>query len=270
MDAGSSGARPEEFRGHPLMETGSSGMMRSMSAPVPKLESGASKGLYEVTSGVVIMHSSPSVQSPGLGMLRAGAKFYATPYQVGRYTWCLLQTEGVMPPVFSQRHVEQLADPKLMLPRLPPKQKFESVKAPVADMRSVRLYTQSAAHPLFPASTLGYAEEVWVKFDEQCIVRVRKAAPKFSQIAKPTASLKRRRAPVDRQVHDLSLEASALQSLHGESRSTMFEASSRNSQLDKSKAEWSQQGMGAWVNFRLYGVSHSPPNFNCGRWRQLG
>lgn len=217
------------------------------------------------------MHADANVQSAGLGMLRAGSRFYATPYQVGRATWLLLHTEGVNPPVFSHRHGALVKDPNLMLPYIPAPRKFETANAPVADARSLRLYTQSAPQALFQDPALSEAEEVWVKLDEQCIVQMRKANPKFAKelrLLSPTSSTKRRRAPVDQHISELSFEAEN-SSASSYLRSSIREASMRNSLQDRGKATWSKAGPGAWCNFRQYGVVQAPPNNNCGRWRQL-
>mmetsp|Transcript_39318 Transcript_39318/g.69161 ORF Transcript_39318/g.69161 Transcript_39318/m.69161 type:complete len:269 (-) Transcript_39318:36-842(-) len=248
------------------------GLSRSASAPMPKLDPNACKHLYEVCSGVVIMHADANVQSAGLGMLRAGARFYATPYQVGRSTWLLLQTEGVNPPVFSHRHAEIVKDPSLMLPQIAVPRKFETRHAPVADARSLRLYTQSAPQALFQNPALAEAEEVWVKMDEQCVVQMRKANPKFGsdiQLLSPTNSMKRRRAPADRQMGEMSFEAENFNMVSAITKASVREASLRSSVPDKDRAAWSKTGPGGWCNFRQYGVSRAPPNDNCGRWRQL-
>lgn len=120
------------------------------------------KGLYEVKSGLVRMYGRPSRFEAGEGAIRAGTRFFATPYQLGKSTWLLLQIEDDGRTIFSPTTKS----------RVPQAASFFA-----SDDVAHNLYSGSAPLPLAPRATgpgdLGADDPLWVLDDEQYIRRLR-------------------------------------------------------------------------------------------------
>jgi len=190
------------------------------------------KGLYEVSTGLVAVRPAPSSHCEALCVLKAGHRFYATPYRVGRTTWLRLQSEA-HPPLFSTVGGGGLG-----------------VTDPAVPTRNYHGCTPSL---WTSAPDLSAAMEAWVRQDEQAVVPVRKGRKEFVQ--EPACDVLELFLP------KASLQRSMSTAASGFSKERLGPV--------RSKRRWAGHGEGAWCNFRSYGVATSPPNTNCGRWRQL-
>eukprot|EP00747_Dinoflagellata_sp_TGD_P005143 gnl/TRDRNA2_/TRDRNA2_113002_c1_seq1.p1 gnl/TRDRNA2_/TRDRNA2_113002_c1~~gnl/TRDRNA2_/TRDRNA2_113002_c1_seq1.p1 ORF type:complete len:344 (+),score=39.23 gnl/TRDRNA2_/TRDRNA2_113002_c1_seq1:80-1111(+) len=199
------------------------------------------KGLYRVISGQVPMRSAPDDAAELLGYLRGGHRFYGTPCQFGKSSWWIkLETENVHPPVFSPKHIALIA----------------SAEADPSSDLFERLHLSSVPRILSPAPDLEFAEDIWVRFDEQNVVRHRDdrrrdgidgrhegddaeapgiaIAKAWRRVEKP----KRRRL-----AHEMALE-----SLRREGS-----AWPRHGPDVARKIPYADPGNGAWLNFQIYG-----------------
>eukprot|EP00747_Dinoflagellata_sp_TGD_P207874 gnl/TRDRNA2_/TRDRNA2_81400_c0_seq2.p1 gnl/TRDRNA2_/TRDRNA2_81400_c0~~gnl/TRDRNA2_/TRDRNA2_81400_c0_seq2.p1 ORF type:complete len:248 (-),score=29.67 gnl/TRDRNA2_/TRDRNA2_81400_c0_seq2:71-715(-) len=123
-----------------------------------------SKGLYEVQSGLVHIHTKPVARSPSLGVMQAGTRFLGIPKLVGESVWIKLITKGVSPPLFS------LANASLRDTMQP------SCAAISADEVLHRFYDSSGkkplAHPLSEDEVI-VTDPIWVEDNKQYITRLR-------------------------------------------------------------------------------------------------
>mmetsp|Transcript_117145 Transcript_117145/g.250313 ORF Transcript_117145/g.250313 Transcript_117145/m.250313 type:complete len:230 (+) Transcript_117145:37-726(+) len=144
---------------------------RSVSAPaLPELlarpfasacadfQSEGRKGFYEVKSGMVKIHLEPSKQSAGLGALKAGIRFFATPEQVGRTRWLRLNMPLDIAPAWSPDGTSAAG-------------KNGGFKS---DDVALNIYNQGAPLPTFSgAPHHGIANTFWILDDEQYVKRLR-------------------------------------------------------------------------------------------------
>jgi len=121
-------------------------------------------------------------------------------------------------------------------------------------------YKGSAPPPLHSDPDLGSAKQLWVQLDEKCINRIRDQERHSIQDVNMDEIIGHaRNSPTKSDGFEAGLSTSLppiLSSVSSRSRMTTTD-------------EWCKSGAGGWINFRHYGVHHSPPNNNCGRWRQL-
>lgn len=121
-------------------------------------------------------------------------------------------------------------------------------------------YKVGAPSPLHSTPELISARELWVQLDEKAIVRRRDKGKRAKHF--PELSI------------DVSISPKKGKSSEADLRSPLppiyASTSSLSSPSKMSTEEWSKTHTGAWMNLRRFGVNHSPPGLNCGRWRQLG
>lgn len=120
------------------------------------------KGLYEVKTGLVHVYEKPSKFAPGEGALRAGTRFFATPFRQGRSKWLLLQVPDDGRILFSPQ-----ADAKSRAP--------QSKTFFASDDLARNTYSSNAPLPMTPSSRTDPSEEdpLWVLDDGQYLRRVR-------------------------------------------------------------------------------------------------
>jgi len=246
------------------------------------------KGLYEVTSGMVMMRQEPYVQATGLGVLRGGVRFIGTPHRIGNSTWILISSEGATPPVFSPKNPKASGKQVIMKP---------------SAFKGQRLHAQSTPTALCPDAGLDLAGDVWVQHDAQCIHRLRDKARQRKKNGEQYAEsddgaseggtpdsvrFARRQYELFGNQHGGIRSPSSLGSPSRRSAvaatgtmpskdataavaaAAAVKASNPRLSHSTSTAEtWASCSKGSWCNMRRYGVNHSPPNNNCGRWRQM-
>mmetsp|Transcript_93977 Transcript_93977/g.293721 ORF Transcript_93977/g.293721 Transcript_93977/m.293721 type:complete len:214 (-) Transcript_93977:98-739(-) len=209
-------------------------------------------------------------------VLRGGSRFYGTTYQVGRSEWLRLQTQNVAPPLFSasgnaeeawvrndQQAICQVGrgfkQAPTYLPQVPPSRPSlatrDSLAAANKSSCTSSRKSSSVALSRFTPSEHSFGE-------------------RSSRV--PPASV----GPVSEEVTQECVPPSMTEEEHSLSeRSGRFlppsavpvseEVTQVRASLSRTKEEWARQPMGAWCNFRRYGVQGGPANVNCGRWRQF-
>lgn len=244
------------------------------------------KALYEVSTGLVAVRKGPSTFAESLGVLKGGHRFYATPCRIEGKIWLKLQTEDLPPPLFSPSNHNA---------------RSLSVGHDKHYVASVpRLFSQPAS----PWAEDAFLEpegpdEAWVRNEDQCIILIRRGkgekfrrfgevwpsevAPQgcsiadLKQLSKSQSSTPKsdQQAQVSRagSQSENSISSSLAASIYGAEQRFMAGLSRSLSRSRSSptidRDAWSGCGPGPWVNTRRYGVAGSPPNMNCGRWRQL-
>lgn len=133
------------------------------------------KGLYEVRSGLVQVYSKPSKLASGEGALSAGTRFFATPFQLGKSRWLLLQVQDGGRALFSP-------EAKSRVP--------QSASYFASEDVAFNLYSGSAPLPLAPRSrTSSEDDPLWALEDEQYIRRLRDVHRPFGDSSRRLASL---------------------------------------------------------------------------------
>eukprot|EP00930_Biecheleria_cincta_P087081 TRINITY_DN76336_c0_g1_i1.p1 TRINITY_DN76336_c0_g1~~TRINITY_DN76336_c0_g1_i1.p1 ORF type:complete len:282 (+),score=38.21 TRINITY_DN76336_c0_g1_i1:29-847(+) len=197
-------------------------------------------GLYEVCTGTTSVRAGPKRTSHSLGVLKGGHRFYGIPYDVDGYSWLKVQTEDISPPVFSSKGLAR---------------DLEEDEPPAN-----RMYNQSIRPLHSSAPDLHKASDLWVRNED-----------KFINCIRPGRSDRKWQ---EHQGQDLqnSEEWQAIMENRMQRQMTAGKRMAPNIVKPLSplnKKDWSIQCNGAWTNYRQYGVYHSPPNDNIGRWRQL-
>lgn len=146
--------------------------LESLGPGVARLMEDGVKGLYEVKTGLVHVYGRPNKFDPGEGALRAGTRFFATPYRLGRSRWLLLQ---------------QLPDDGRI--RFSPGAKStvpEAVSFFASDDVAHNLYSDKAPLPMAPRDKADSSEEdpVWVHDDEQYLRRLRDVHRPIGDVAR--------------------------------------------------------------------------------------
>mmetsp|Transcript_92200 Transcript_92200/g.144731 ORF Transcript_92200/g.144731 Transcript_92200/m.144731 type:complete len:396 (-) Transcript_92200:47-1234(-) len=124
-------------------------------------------------------------------------------------------------------------------------------------------YKVSAPPPLHSTPDLTLERDLWIQLDEKAIGRRRnkeKSSKSFAQVS-VDVSIK----PKKGKLSEAELPSPLPPILTSTSTSGLSSPSKTSSTED-----WSKMHAGAWMNLRHFGVHHSPPSLNCGRWRQLG
>jgi len=119
------------------------------------------KGLYEVKTGMIQVYGRPSKFAPGEGALRAGTRFFGTPFRAGRARWLLLQVDPTDDRALFSAEAKS---------RAPQAKSFFA-----SDDVARNLYSRAAPLPMAPPGrTWGEAEDpLWVLEDEQYLRRLR-------------------------------------------------------------------------------------------------
>jgi hypothetical protein len=128
------------------------------------------------------------------------------------------------------------------------------------------LYKVSAPAPLYHNPEIKSAERLWVRQDEKCIARIRDLAPASWRGGCDSCD----EDEVVPYVKNPQSRSGLLPPISPElSQSQSMSISASMSALDSPMSEWAKKGRGCWISYRQFGPNHSPPNDNCGRWRQL-
>lgn len=242
------------------------------------------QGLYEVSTGLVAMHASPSSKARTLGMLRGGCRFVAVPHQVGRATWLLLHSAGgndfgdfsLSPPLFAAGTSVPRTPPTPVRPG-PPQEYISEQQLALQTLdaqvtkRCVKLFRQSvpAAQYTHPGSDLSSETEIWVKDNPQYLLRIRDTGARTSQSMAWLAGTHGSEWMISRghgsshmspEFRRRRLGGNAIMSPQGRSLSASEPhlalpsfASGKPAlptKEDRSKKHWSECGPGAWCNFR--------------------
>jgi len=254
------------------------------------------RGLYEVTSGAVVLRPEPHAHSIGHGSIRGGVKFFAFPKKIGNQLWLELQTEHVTPPMFSP---SKLGPPQENLGGLGPDMRGTTVYKPepgksyrhIALAKGLHLYRDSVPKAMHQhdQTALLEATSLWIRADEKSVTKLRDAPDPWGMYSAPS-----QRAPVSTDASDDSYghvqnqaldihikdfqqrldakerEMAALSPTSGQGIPSPQSVGGHSHTTVHDNAHWARYGRGAWMSFGRYGVTGLPANDNCGRWRQLG
>jgi len=266
------------------------------------------KGMYEVCTGLVAVRAGPSTQTESLGVLKGGHRFYARPYTINGRSWLKLQTECLSPPLFSpsnhrrrglgppgaEKHFAASVPDLFSPPSSPSGRSLPFLEEEAEEDAWVRnqsdcvMLIRLARGEVMNGRGQVWAPETTTKPHCSPVVAARQLSSLGSLASTPKTGTAR---PGDIDVHGSKRGSHSSVSRHSSKQSycsqRSIQAASVNSIPSPLAAEkvarilsrsrsapidadaWAGCGPGAFVNTRRYGVHGSPPNTNCGRWRQL-
>merc|ERR1711924_13083 len=132
------------------------------------------------------------------------------------------------------------------------------------------LYKVSAPAPVFSNPELKESKVLWTRLCEKTILRVQDLHRSTGDDGDDAEVERPRPLMASMSQSQLSLPPLAGSPLAANSfMSKSASIGDSMNALNSSMEEWCSRGKGCWINWRQYGPRHSPPNDNCGRWRQL-
>lgn len=114
------------------------------------------KGLFEITTGILVLRCEPKTEADTVGSLRSGTRFLATPRLVNGTAWLEVQTRGAPPPLFSLDDADR----------------GQGTAGPRSNHLTTRFYKESCRTPIVRPE-VGANESAWVEYNKQYIERIR-------------------------------------------------------------------------------------------------